>query len=183
MTVLSNEDKGWMAGILDFQGHICDKANKQRATPQLVLYVETRIQEIPRRLGELTGTSGDAVKTHGPAPGEKEREEIIRRGCAEHCPEAHVHVLNTFDQMPPMKKWTITGAGLAVVLHTIRPVLITTREPWDWALGTTLANARLSGQGAARAVGTIRRLHQLGWTVPTVFEGVLGEEDSQKASA
>ena len=106
---------GWMAGILDMKGVIIGKKNKQRATPQLVLMVETKQVEVIRGLSAMTGTSPDFQ----PA---KDVEEWMRRGCVDHCPEKHVHVGHDYPkQMPATARWTVTGAAMAVVLHNVLP--------------------------------------------------------------
>ena len=160
--------KGWMAGILDFQAHICDKANKTRATPQLTMYVETKTLEIIGRLCEMTG-----ISYRDRDSGFREEKEWMRRGCADHCPEAHVHSITSV--LPPMGRWEITGTSMAAILWNLRKYMVTGREAWDWAMGQGLANARLSGRGATQTVASLRRLAGLGWEMPPVLEGAVTE--------
>jgi hypothetical protein len=168
--MIDEASKGWMAGILDFQAHICDKSNKTRNTPQLTMYVETKIFGIIRRLCDMTGIS---FREHGSGFRGEERE-WMRRGCGEHCPEAHV-----------MGCWEITGASMSVVLWNLRSYMITTeepsREPWDWAMGMAIAGARLTGRGSPLVLDGLRRLSGLGWDMPPVFQGAVPEQKAISA--
>jgi hypothetical protein len=158
--MLTEAEKGWMAGILDFQGHIVRKTNHSRArgSVQLVLYVETKHAAIIRRLCESTGTAVEAHEQH------PLKEEWKRKGCTDHCPEAHIHMQSV--NMPSMYRWTVTGVALAVVLHNLRVYLRTEDEPWDWALETCIAQATLSGRGSGAVMAALRRLRDLGWELP-----------------
>jgi hypothetical protein len=169
--MIPETDIGWLAGILDFQGHIIKKDNQQRArgSVQVVLYVETRIEPIITRLSRMTGT---AVEPH---PQAKLKEEWTRKGCQEHCPEAHVHVPPTILAMPDMYRWTVSGAALAVVLWNVRDYMCTTDEPWNWAIATALASTKLTGQGSGAALGAVRRLAGLGWELPPVMREAIRE--------
>ncbi len=112
------------------------------------------------------------------------RAEWDARGCTEHCPEAHVHHLGS--EMPQMGRWSVTGAALAVVLWNLRDMLVTTDEPWDWALASTLAGARMSGPGSGMVMSAIRRLASLGWALPPVMQDVIdqeGKEDERRGDA
>src|SRR5690242_11339214 len=108
--MISEAEFGWAAGVLDFQGHVVKKNNGMRAagSVQVTVYVETSVLPITRRLGELTGGSPEAMKNTLRSP------DLLRRGCAEHCPEAHVHVAYEGGQMPPQSRWTVNGASAAV---------------------------------------------------------------------
>lgn len=156
--------KAWAAGILDFQGHVQTKKNQQRAagSQQIMIYVDTSIDEIVDRLGEMTGANVEMKVRH------RVKAEWSRKGCAEHCPEEHIHV-NEY-QMPATGRWSVTGAAAAIVLWNLREYLSTEREPWDWALSQCLSQLKLTGQGSAAIIAAARRLHSLGWTLPPVME-------------
>ncbi len=171
------EKLGWMAGILDLKGRIAYKNNKQRRTRQTVLFVETKVFEIVQAMAAMTGTSPDLKQA-------KPLSEFIRRGCVEHCPEAHVHVDRMGLMMPQTSRWTVTGAALVVVLHNLRPYLMVERG-YEAAVTEVLANQNLTGPGANAMLVAVRRLQQAGWTVPepyatalsTFRDGVLLDHD------
>jgi hypothetical protein len=171
--MISENDLGWLAGIIDFQGHIVYKNNKQRASSsvQAVLYVETRVEEIIAKLCSLTGN------TLEPHEQSKLRPEWTRRGCEEHCPEAHVHVIPV--SIPDVYKWTVSGASMAIVLWNLRDRMCTTREPWGWAVATALSSTRLTGQGSGAAMSAIRRMERLGWQLPPLMREAIrrGQHD------
>lgn len=171
--MISEADLGWVAGILDFQGHLVKKNNQMRAagSVQITLYVETSIKEIIARLGQLTATNPEALKTTLRSP------DITRKGCSEHCPEPHVHVVYEGSDMPAQQRWTVSGASAAIVLWNVRDLLVTKDEEWDWALAMTLASTRLSGQGSGTAVQAIRRMAAAGWELPPLFRDVAAKAE------
>lgn len=173
--MISDSDLGWIAGILDFQGHIVKKNNSMRAkgSLQITLYVEISLTAIITKLSLLTATSPEALKTTLRSP------DITRRGCSEHCPEPHVHVVYEGSEMPPQQRWTVSGASAAIVIWNLRDLLVTEKEPWDWALAMTLASTRLSGQGAGTAVQAIRRMASAGWEMPPLFRDATPKEERQ----
>lgn len=165
--MIDEATKGWVAGIVDFQGHVQVKRNQQRAagSEQVTVYVSTSIAGIPERLCALTGTAPIAKHDH------RLKEEWLRRGCSEHCPEAHVHMREV--NMPLNTIWSCTGAAAAIVLWNIRRYMTTDHEPWDWAIAQVMSQLRLTGPGSAAIIGAARRLHSLGWKLPPVLAGVV----------
>jgi hypothetical protein len=165
--MLDETRKGWMAGILDFQGHVVRKSNGQRAkgSQQVVIYVETASHPIVARLCELTGGNPE-FKEQAPL-----REEWLRRGCTEHCPEAHVHHRPV--GMPEMARWTATGAAAAIILWNLQDYMVTEDEPWQWALSRCLGQVRLTGQGSGAVLAAARRLQSLGWELPPVMRDAI----------
>ena len=159
---------GWVAGILDFQGHVIRRNNSQRAagSHQVTIYVDTSIPGIPERLCELTGTAPEEKKQHNDL-----KTEWLRRGCDEHCPEAHVHVREV--NMPMTTKWSITGAAAAIILWNVRKYMTTEHEPWDWAMAQCFSQLRLTGQGSAAIIAAATRLSRLGWELPPVLAGAI----------
>lgn len=152
---------GWMAGIIDLKGIFLRKNNKMRATPQIVLAVESKQFAIIRELGSLTGTSPELKK-------QVAKREFMRRGCADHCPEAHVHIGDE-GMLPAIARWTITGAGMAVVLYNLMPFLIMDK-PYKEYMDEAIENAPLTGQGSAAVLTSLRRLAMIGWELPEPFE-------------
>lgn len=165
--MISEATKGWVAGVMDFQGHVQVRRNPQRApgSEQITIYVNTSIPGIPERLCELTGTAPEEKLNH------RLKDEWMRRGCSEHCPEAHVH--NREVNMPLVTRWSCSGAAAAIILYNIRRYMTTDHEPWDWAQAQVLSQLRLTGQGSAAIIAAAKRLHSLGWELPPVLAGVI----------
>lgn len=166
---------GWMAGVVDLKGRLIHKKNQMRATPQIVLIVETKEFGVVRELSNMTGTRPEAMDR-------RPVKDWMRRGCLEHCPEAHIHVHDPQyprDElyMPPIARWTITGGGMYVVLNGILPYLQIDRG-YPEAMDQVMINTPLTGQGATAVVGSLRRLHGLGCEMPEEFKEVVGDAAS-----
>jgi hypothetical protein len=158
-----------MAGIVDLKGRLVYKHNQQRATLQAVLTVHSKKPAVIRALSDLTGTKPDMQKS-------KPLADFMRRGCGEHCPEPHVHVPGepSGTDMPPMGCWTITGAGLVVVLLELLPLLQVDRG-WDLIIEDTIAATALEGRGSSQVLASLFRLKSLGWDIPEAFQDALDE--------
>jgi hypothetical protein len=154
-----------MAGVIDLKGRLVRKKNKTRATPQIVLIVETKEYAVVKNLGHLTGTSPEQIER-------KSLKEWMRKGCTEHCPEAHVHIGDVEYEhlyMPPIARWTITGAGMVVVLSNLMPFLQIDRG-YTKAIEEVMINTPLSGHGSTAVLNSIRRLKLLGWDLPEDYD-------------
>jgi len=163
-------EKAWAAAMIDSRGHLIHRRNRQRAagSEQITLMIETKHHEIAERLSAMTGTKPEPQEFRPPS------EDIIRRGCTEHCPEPHVHV-DSFTSMPTVTRWAVTGASAAIVLWNLRPYMATTREPWDWALDQILRQLKMTGQGSGAIKESARRLKRIGWTLPPIMEQLATE--------
>jgi hypothetical protein len=150
------EKLAWMAAILDMQGRTHRKENQTRATPQLVLRVDSAHLGVISELCRLTGISREP---RPPAPG----KEWDRRGCTEHCAEAHIHV--EIDSQPAIGRWTLTGGALAVVLFSVIPYMVTDRGFTD-LMNEAMANLVTTGKGAHAVKRSVMRLAELGWEIP-----------------
>lgn len=155
---ISKSDLGWMAATIDMKGHIVRKNNKQRRTPQMVLVVDCRDERIVKRLSELTGTNPEFRPGSPPV-------KFMRRGCSEHCPEAHFHVDDYPWRMPEIARWTVTGIGMAIVLRNLKPYMCTYSE-YAGDVKTVLDNTVIAGQGSGMVRSSIMRLMGLGWEIP-----------------
>lgn len=159
---------GWMAGVVDLKGRLVYKNNKMRATPQAVLTVNSKEFLIIRTLSTMTGTNPEMMKA---IP----MKDFMRRGCNDHCPEPHVHVSEIGPtDMPPIGRWTITGAGMVVVLLELIPFLQVDRG-WQAAVEDTMEATVLEGRGATAVMTQLFRLRSLGWDIPDVFGAALDE--------
>lgn len=152
---LTEADKAWMAAVIDLKGMVIRKHNKMRKTPQLVLYVGTKDARIAARLSALTGTSPEAHEQKG-------LEEFLRRGCVEHCKDAHVHM---HKQMPLITRWSVTGVAAAMVLANLAPYM-STYPDYAGVVAEILVNFAAKGQGSGATRSAILRLEQLGWRIP-----------------
>jgi hypothetical protein len=162
---VSAEKLAWMAGIIDLKGRIAYKNNKARRSRQTVLFVETKIFTIVTAMAGMTWTSPDMKQA-------KPLSEFIRRGCVEHCPEAHVHVDKMGLMMPQVSRWTVTGAAMVVVLHNLQPYLMVDRG-YGAIVAEVLANQKLVGPGANAMLVAVRRLQRAGWKIPEPYRGAL----------
>lgn len=169
--MISDTDKAWFAAVLDMKARWVRRHNTQRApgSEQITLYVDSSVTEITAKMAAMTGTNPEPHNQPGMP------QQWLSRGCAEHCPEAHVH--NYRDPvMPPSVKWSVTGASAAIILWNLRRYMVSQREPWDWIMGTCFASTRLSGKGAKAATDAIKRMHSLGWDLPPLFRDVIPKE-------
>lgn len=175
--MISPTKLGWMAGVIDLKGRLAHKRNTRRATPQIVLAVETKERGVVRVLSELTGTRPEYMDR-------RPLKDWMRKGCSEHCPEAHVHVHDGLNDlaMPPMSRWTVTGAGMYVVLGAVMPYIQIDRGYTD-ALEQVLENTVLEGQGSGAVLASLRRLHALGWEMPEDFKEAISKEVITDAAA
>ena len=157
-------DKAWVGAMLDSRGYVQNKNNQERAegSRQIVLVLRTKHHEIAARLCAMTGTAPAILEQKKVSP------ELMRRQCVEHCPEAHVHV-DTIAMLPMITTWTVTGVAAAIVLWNVRKYMVTSREPWDWAMEQSFAQMKLSGRGSASTKQVVQRLSKLGWNIPPVL--------------
>lgn len=154
---------GWMAAVVDLKGMIIRKKNQTRATPQLVLAVESRDFNVIKHLALMSGGHPEAKRVQDP-----KSKDWMRRNCTEHCPDAHVHgAVN----MPVTQRWTLTGAAAAVVLYNLRPYLVADK-PYEKFISEALGNMVLSGPGSGAVRSALTRLVALGWELPPA----LGED-------
>lgn len=165
--MITFKNQAWMAGIIDLKGRLLYKSNPTRkSSRQITLSVETSVAAVTKRLAAMTGTSPEAKSR-------KPLSEMLRRQCTEHCPDAHVHVDDHL-HMPAVSRWTISGAGMIVVLEGLEPYLC--EDTWlGFADGLAEARSKVSfnGRGAYAVLSCINRLHALGWALNDQFEEAL----------
>lgn len=159
----------WTAAVIDLRGKLLKKKNQSRATPQLVLAVESKNFAVIRELSSLTGTNPEFDSG-------RVTPEFMRRSCLIHCPEQHVHYQHS---LPPKGRWTITGAGMAVILYNVMPYLVAVDEPWYEIMDTAIEQAVLTGQGSGMTYKSLFRLRELGWDMPGSFERALGLREKE----
>lgn len=168
---MKETDKAWVAAMIDSRAHIVKKQNRDRqaGSEQICLVLQTKHHEIALRLCAMTGTEPRHREQKKVSP------ELMRRQCAEHCPEAHVHV-DTLAAMPLVTTWTVTGVSAAIVLWNVRKYMATSREPWDWAMEQSLRQMKLAGQGSGMTRAAAIRLQDLGWDLPLAIRKVIPRE-------
>jgi hypothetical protein len=173
MRNISEAELGWMAAVIDMKGGVSRKANKARRTPQLVLVVDTKDPRIGQRLAAFTGSRAEVKERLLP------NEAFLRRGCASHCPEAHIHVDESSNwHMPEITRWTVTGAAMAVVLLNLAPYMSTYEEYAD-DVDEAIASMAVSGQGSGAVRAAVKRLEGLGWQIPKEISRGLGMRQSK----
>jgi hypothetical protein len=147
--------KAWMAGVIETRGKVRFTNNPDRKTNQLVLQVRTGHTAVATRLCELTGIRVDIKEN-------KSIRVADRRPCAEHCQEAHSHVIA---EIPEHAVWAISGAGAAIVLDNLVPFFVTT-DGLQVVADNILARLPQAGRGRSAVDQTILRLKRLGWRIP-----------------
>src|SRR5260370_30065485 len=99
MPSITQADKAWMAAIVDYKAAFAEKRNATRATPQLVMRVDTMDLTIVQRICNLT-----EIVPFDKLP----KRNFYQRGCKDHCPEPHIHHEETW-AMPQTAQWAATG--------------------------------------------------------------------------
>jgi hypothetical protein len=155
-----------MAAVLDLRGHIIAKNNQDRATWQLVLLVESKDKRVIDKLAGMTGTSPEAGRPNS-VP------DWMQRGCAEHCPEKHIHYDKS--SMPAIHRWSATGVAAAIVIWNISPYMVNS-APYTELLEEAMAAAVLRGRGSGQAKAAVRRLRDLGWKLPPRFAKAIKDD-------
>lgn len=149
----------WVAAILDLKGTIIRKNNRMRATPQLVLSVDTKHHGVVSELCRLTGQEAEP---HQARP----KKDWMKRGCTTHCPEPDVEYRGWGEgDLPPTARWTVTGAGAAVILYNVIPFMVTDKGLED-AMNEMMENLVTNGRGVGMVRSAVLRLAALGWQIP-----------------
>jgi len=162
----------WMAGVVDVRGRLVVKSNRQRKTRQFVMTVSSKDLDLIRALSNLTGTQPE-IRSERMLP------EWMRKGCVEHCPDAHVHV--PYQGGYPMAGvWAVTGVSMVTVVSNIAPFLL--HNNYIEASEETLETAPLIGKGSGMTLYALRRLRDLGWELPEKYATHLEEIDERAAS-
>lgn len=164
--VITLAEIGWVAGVIDLKGRIAVKRNATRATPQVILYVESKNHEVVRRLAHNTSMRPEP-KTERPL------KDFMRRACSTHCPADHVHVGSKNIEelsLPSLMRWTITGAGIVVLMHSVQELLTQENQiKFSGLCAQIKASTPTTGPGSGAVLGTIRRLYFAGWPLPDEY--------------
>lgn len=156
------EKFAWVGAVLDMRGTIIYKSNQTRATPQIVLMVESTNNSVVAELARLTGSTIEPRET-------RFRPAWMRRGCITHCPEPDVEYPEQPDYLPARTRWTVTGAAAAIVLHNCITYMVTDKG-MQTALDEILGNVNLQGRSGNSARQAVARLERCGWPLPPVIE-------------
>lgn len=170
--MLTDQNKAWMAGVIDLKGRLSAKQNATRKTRQHTWSVDSKEMIVVRRMCELTGTKPESRAN-------RKLSEIFRRNCTEHCPEAHVHVDYEGLEMPHVLRWTSTGAGLVIVHTNLEPFLQVDRG-YKEVVDEILEDPAVDHRGSASVLKSAARLQALGWSIPEPYASAL--EDRVLAS-
>lgn len=167
---ITKADMVWMAAAIEFRGRVKRySGNTQRATTQLVLYLHSRQLNCVRRMCELTGVGIRTAPTKKIEPG-------VRRGCAEHCPQPHVH---TAVDVPEMGIWAMTGSAAGVVLHNLMPFMYDNVDELQAFVDDAIAQLPAGPHGRHAVALSLRRLRKLGWAFPAEMQTWLDEHDAR----
>jgi hypothetical protein len=158
---IPREKLAWVAAVLDMKGTIIVKSNQTRATPQIVLMVESTQVRVVEELARLTGSTVEPRES-------RFRPAWMRRGCITHCPEPDIEYPEQPDYLPAQTRWTVTGSAAAIVLFSVIPYMVTDRG-MQTALEEILGNVNLSGRSGNSARQAVTRLARLGWVLPPVI--------------
>lgn len=155
----------WMAGVIDLKGRLSVKGSVTRKFPLITLYVESKNEQVVKRLARNTALRPEAHM-------EKPLSDFVRRNCDEHCPTPHVHVGNRDElTMPSTMRWTINGAGIVVIMHSILDFLTEQNQAKYADISQAItAGIPLTGQGSGMVLTSIRRLATMGWKLPGEFK-------------
>jgi hypothetical protein len=156
------EKLAWVAAVLDMKGTIIYKANQTRATPQIVLMVESTHVSVVEELARLTGSVIEPRES-------RLRPAWMRRGCITHCPEPDVEYPEQPDHLPAQSRWTVTGAAAAVILYSVIPYMVTDKG-MQAALDEILGFVNLAGRSGNSARQAVTRLHDHGWRLPPTID-------------
>jgi hypothetical protein len=164
--MITKIQKAWMAGVLETRGKIRFTNDASRKTNQLVLQLMSSHLHIAHEMARLTGTKVQSREA-------KLIDIAARRGCVEHCPEAHVHVNNA--EVPEIAIWSISGVGAAIVLNNLVGYMVNEDNTLLTVAGNIIAALPKGGAGRAAVDKTIIRLKKLGWTIPmAALDGFVG---------
>ncbi len=160
------EELAWMAGVVDLKGRLTYKKNRTRATRQITLTMDSKEHLVVRRLCSMTGTKPE-YRTTSPLS-----EQILRRNCTEHCPDAHVHVDSAWTH--GSIRWTVTGASMVVILDNIEP-FITVDRGYREAIDEVMEGVNLDSRGSTAVISSLIRLSELGWSMREPFLAIVEE--------
>ncbi len=149
----------WMAGVLDMKGRIMRVSGQSRKNPIYRLMVETSNIQVAARLAKFTGVKYNVAEA-------RRLDERYRRGCKDHCPDAHQHVTAV---MPTIGRWDVSGVGAIIILANLMPYFVADTEKHQGFLDEALKLVPPPDpkrQGWAAVARTINRLHGLGWRIP-----------------
>ena len=167
-----------MAAVVENKGRLRLIETDSRATVQASVRVQTTLAAVARRLGELTDKEIRVIQP-------KRIKFANRKGCSDHCPDAHVHVET---EMTPTATWEIGGAGAAIVLHNLVPFMsgAETELPKSRYLrfiDEVIEAVPVEGRGRHAVDLSIARLSRLGWKIPDGLLAPVISEESVPAAA
>lgn len=136
---LTERELAYFAGVIDVMGTMRVRDVRGTELP----FVEVNCPNLPllEWLADKTGTGVTKV-----------RRDYKRNGCADHCPEPHVHIESSSG------RWSVSGVRATVVLHNLLPYLQLQVE--------TAMDVLAKGLWAPRKPATVTKMTELGWATP-----------------
>ncbi len=167
---ITAQDLVYMAAVIETRGRIQVVEVRGQANPQISLRLQTRVLPVVKRLAALTGSNFTVT----PA---KEFVHKDRKGCAQHCPEAHIHVVT---EIPMIGTWKQGGAAAAIVLSNLLPFMSSEEHDpmarlFRSTIVTVLGIKPTTNRGMFAAREAVRRLGDLGWEIPDELRHHLAE--------
>lgn len=136
---LLERELAYAAGVLDVMGTL--RVRDVRGTELPFVEVSCPNMVLLEWLADRTGVGVTKV-----------RRDYNRNGCADHCPEPHVHI-ESFSC-----RWSVSGVRATVVLHNLLPYLQLRVE--------TAMDVLAVGLCAPRKPATVAKMTELGWAEP-----------------
>jgi hypothetical protein len=146
--MISETDKAWIAGVIDTRGRIT-LDRKASPTGFYTLRICVARDSLMQRIHEMTEVRRDIMRGRS----------YDRKGCMEHCEEAHIHVIHkdSIDLRVPVGKTVI-------ILHNVSRYLHSERARANlaiWAFSTNL----YAGKSKAWRIA-VPVMESLGWDIP-----------------
>ena len=130
---------GYIAGVIDVMG--CLRVRHVGETELPSITISSPNEDLLKYLGKVTGTRAFIVK-----------RSYNRRNCAEHCQQAHAHVVSMG------YRWNVTGVRATMILEAITPYMALQRDEAEHLLAVGLI--------APHKRATITKMEAKGWPRP-----------------
>jgi hypothetical protein len=162
--MISETEVVWMAGVTDAMGRI--------ETPRVALVtVKYQVTRVPNLAEHITALLGTSPLERGRVEGINPLESYARKGCREHCPEAHIHVHPSFRSQRIVQA---SGIRAYILLWNLFPYLRAKRDLASLAMDAYQSAAN----PVTKAVMVARKMQSIGWQIPDDVEIVLDTEEA-----
>lgn len=154
---IKETDLAWLAGVIDSSSSTYTHKNGNgRVSYRLAISMKNDKKSLMDRISSLTGA--EPVRRDQLTP--PHTEERMRRGCVDHCPEAHIHVAY---QPRNSGRITLSAVRCYVVLWNVYAFL-SEGSKYDHILD----DPYWAGRGPGKKV--CKSMMELGWEMPELPE-------------